>query len=44
MATIGIWNPRQGYMDEEFLFWDNPDLLRPDRSGLNVSGSRHRPC
>ena len=23
MATIGIWNPRQGYMDEEFLFWDN---------------------
>ena len=23
MATVGIWNKRKGYMDEEFLFWDN---------------------
>ena len=23
MATIGIWNRRKRYMDEEFLFWDN---------------------
>ncbi|GAA2697390.1 hypothetical protein [Actinoplanes palleronii] len=23
MATIGIWNKRKRYMDEEFLFWDN---------------------
>jgi SnoaL-like polyketide cyclase len=23
MATVGIWNRRRGYMDEEFLFWDN---------------------
>jgi hypothetical protein len=23
MATIGIWNKRQRFMDEEFLFWDN---------------------
>jgi hypothetical protein len=23
MATIGIWNSRRRYMDEEFLFWDN---------------------
>jgi hypothetical protein len=23
MATVGIWDRRKGYMDEEFLFWDN---------------------
>jgi hypothetical protein len=23
MATVGIWNRRKRYMDEEFLFWDN---------------------
>jgi hypothetical protein len=23
MATVGIWNRRKHYMDEEFLFWDN---------------------
>lgn len=23
MATVGIWNRRQKFMDEEFLFWDN---------------------
>ncbi|MFD1544851.1 hypothetical protein [Nonomuraea guangzhouensis] len=23
MATIGIWNRRKRYMDEEFLFRDN---------------------
>ena len=23
MCTVGIWNPRRRYMDEEFLFWDN---------------------
>jgi len=23
MATVGIWDRHKGYMDEEFLFWDN---------------------
>jgi hypothetical protein len=23
MATVGIWNRKRRYMDEEFLFWDN---------------------
>ncbi len=27
MATVGIWNPRRGYMDEEFLFWDNQSFF-----------------
>lgn len=27
MATIGHWN-RDGVMDEEYLFWDNQELLR----------------
>ena len=23
MTTIGLWNRRHGYLDQEFLFWDN---------------------
>jgi hypothetical protein len=23
MATVGVWNRRRRYMDEEFLFWDD---------------------
>ncbi|WP_432947484.1 ester cyclase [Kribbella sp. CA-253562] len=27
MATVGIWNRRRGYMDEEFLFWDDRNFF-----------------
>jgi len=28
MATVGVWNRRQRYMDEEFLFWDNQTFFQ----------------
>ncbi|GIF13965.1 hypothetical protein [Actinoplanes teichomyceticus] len=28
MATVGVWNRRKGYRDEEFLFWDDRDFHR----------------
>lgn len=28
MATVGIWNRRRGFMDEEFLFWDNQSFYQ----------------
>jgi hypothetical protein len=33
-------NKRKVYMDEEFLFWDDRKLLRPDRPGLTIPISR----